>query len=81
MEDRESATVFLILAALCSLLGGWLGSILGFFVYYAKDAAIDPESHRMVKFKKYKESHRKAGLIIGIMGIISWIVWLFIIYS
>lgn len=78
-DSKESATVFLILAGVFSLLGGFLGSIIGFTVFYSRYAVIDPETRMVVKLKTYKESHRKAGLVIGIFGIISWIIWIIIV--
>lgn len=79
--EKESAIGFLILAGILAAFGGLFGSIIGFTIYYAKDLLIDPVTHKKIKMIKYKESHRIAGLIIAIIGIISWILWSLYLYS
>lgn len=61
-EGTESATGWLIATYIFAILGGYLGIILGILVY---------------RDKKYKESHRKLGLIGMILAIISIFTWNF----
>jgi hypothetical protein len=70
IESEQGATGLLIATYVFGLLGGFLGIICGFHVYASK--LILPDGTRVHKFKK---SHRLAGLMGGILGIVSLVCW------
>ena len=59
-EKLKSATGWLIAIYIFASLGGWLGLVLGIYVY---------------RNKKYKSSHRTLGLIGAILAILSIFLW------
>lgn len=70
VDYNKSATGLLIATYLFSALGGFLGFVFGFHIFRASLVSSDG-----TRVKKYKKSHRTAGLIGGILGVISFIAW------
>jgi hypothetical protein len=69
-DYNKKATALLIATYIFTALGGFLGFIFGFHIFAAR--AVLPDG---TKVKKYKKSHRIAGLVGGVLGIISFIAW------
>lgn len=73
-EEYEpvKATGWLIATFIFVLTGGLFAVIFGFSVYNSKVKLSDGS-----KEHKYIDSHRQLGLLGGILGIISFVVWQF----
>ncbi len=77
LYKEKSAIGWLIAAYIFAALGGFLGFIIGFMVFKAKEKVKDPATGAETKVSKYKKNHRTLGLIAAILSVISIFVWKF----
>lgn len=71
----EKATGWLIVASVFGLLGGFFGILIGLYVFFAKIKVLDSATGKATNQLKYTDSHRIAGLVIGILSFVSIVVW------
>lgn len=67
--EPQSATGWLVASFVFAVLGGWLGIVLGIIVFSKK-----VEDDNGDKVYKYKNSHRKLGLVAVVIAVISMLV-------
>jgi hypothetical protein len=70
IEGEKGATGLLIATYVLAPLGGLIGIFLGFHIFASKLVLSNG-----TKVAKFKKSHRIAGLVGGIMSIVSFICW------
>jgi hypothetical protein len=73
--EPEKATGWLVATYIFAALGGFLGVVLGFFVYFVKVHVYDEDLDDYVKEYRFVDTHRMWGLIGGILAIISVVYW------
>ena len=75
--EPEKATGWLVATYIFAALGGYLGVILGLFVYFAKVHVYDEDLDDYVKEYRFEDKHRMWGLIGAILAVITVAYWKF----
>ena len=73
-KPKKGKPIWLLIGFISALLGGLFGILIGWHYYYSK--AIDPNGN---KFYEFDKATKKQGLIMFIIGIISFVLFFILI--